>query len=153
MIYDIPITVVEKLEQRISKFIRRWLGFHPTLSAMALYSKHSPCPLPLTSLLTLFKCSKTSALLQLKHSTDPAINSSTPNLDTGSKWSLSDSVKDAESIIKFRRIQGHVQNGKAGLGYTPSQGIPPMGCKEYRKLVSGVVANTHDQMILDSNEG
>ena len=30
-IYDIPISVVEKLEQRISKFIRRWLGFHPTL--------------------------------------------------------------------------------------------------------------------------
>ena len=57
MIYDIPISVVEKLEKHISKFIQRWLGFHPTLSAMALYSKHSPCPLPLTTLLTIFKSS------------------------------------------------------------------------------------------------
>ena len=46
-----------------------------------------------------------------------------------------------------------MQNGKAGLGYTPSQNLPPVGTKDYRKLISDNVAIAHDQMILGSNEG
>ena len=60
MIYDIPISVVEKFEQRTSKFIQRWLGFHPTLSSIALCFKHSPCPLPLTSLVKPSSLPKTA---------------------------------------------------------------------------------------------
>ena len=39
------------------------------------------------------------------------------------------------------------------MSKNPSQNIPPVGTKDYRKLVSDTVAITHDQMILDSNEG
>ena len=68
MIYEIPLSTVERFEKRISRFIRKWLGFHPTISSLALYSKQSPCPLPITSLTSLFKTTKASAHLQLRDS-------------------------------------------------------------------------------------
>ena len=107
MIYEIPLSTVERFEKRISRFIRKWLGFHPTISSLALYSKQSPCPLPITSLTSLFKTTKASAQLQLRDSSDPIIASSTPNLYTGAKWRVSDAVQDADSILHFQKIQGH----------------------------------------------
>ena len=153
MIYDIPLSLVEKLEQRISRFIRKWLGFHPTISSLALYSKESPCPLPFTSLSSLFKTSKTSSYLQLRDSKDPVISSSVPVVDTGRKWSVADSVDDAESILYFKKILGHTQTGKAGFGYTPVQKFPAKGSKEYRKAVSDTVSDLHGQAVLASQEG
>ena len=153
MIYDIPISTVEKLEQRISKYIRKWLGFHPSISSLALYSKSSPCPLPFTSLTSLFKTTKASAHLQLRDSKDPVISSSVPVLETGKKWSVSESVQDAESILHFKKILGHTQTGKAGLGYTPIEQIPAKGSKEYRKAVSDTISNIHDQVQLSSQDG
>ena len=140
MIYDIPISIVEKLEQHISKHIRKWLGFHPTLSPLALYSKESPCPLPFTGLTSLFKTSKASSLLQLRDSKDPIVSTSVPSLDTGRKWSVSNSVGDAESILYFQKVLGHTQTGKAGLGYTPIQQFPEKGTSEYRKAVSDTIS-------------
>ena len=153
MIYEIPLTTVERFEQRISKFIRKWLGFHPTISSLALYSKSSPCPLPFTSLTSLFKTSKVSAHLQLRDSKDPVVSSSVPVLKTGKKWSVSESVQDAESILHFKKILGHTQSGTAGLGFIPIEQIPVKGSKEYRKAVADTVANVHDQIVLSSQDG
>ena len=147
MIYDIPLSFVEKLEQRISRFIRKWLGFHPTISSLALYSTESPCPLPFTSLSSLFKTSKTSSYLQLRDSKDPVISSSVPAVETGRKWSVADSVGDAESILYFQKILGHTQTGEAGFGYTPVQKFPAKGSKEYRKAVSDTVSDLHGQAV------
>ena len=140
MIYEIPLTTVRRLEQRISKYIRKWLGFHKSISSLALYSKSSPCPLPFTSLTSLFKTTKASAHLQLRDSKDPVVASSVPVLETGKNWSVSESVKDAESILHFKKILGHTQTGKAGLGYTPFEQIPVKGSKEFRKAVSAVIS-------------
>ena len=153
MIYEIPLSTVERFEKRISRFIRKWLGFHPTISSLALYSKESPCPLPITSLTSLFKTTKASAQLQLRDSSDPIIASSTPNLYTGAKWRVSDAVQDADSILHFRKIQGHTQTNKAGLGWTPSQKIPDIGTKEYRKALSDTVSRVHDQQNVAIEEG
>ena len=104
-------------------------------------------------LISLFKTSKTSSLLQLRYSRDLVVNSSNPNLDTGKKWKLSEAVKGAESTLNFQRILGHTQTGNAGLGYTPSKSIPSKGTKEYRKAVSLIVAKTHDETVLATEEG
>ena len=153
MIYDIPLTTVERFEQRISRFIREWLGLNRTISPLALYSKHSPCPLPLTSLTSLFKTTKASSLLQLRASKDPLISASVPELDTGKKWKVSEAVQDADSVLHFRKILGHTQTGKAGLSLMPNQQIPDKGSKEYRKALSDTVAQTHDQQVLATEEG
>ena len=151
-IYEIPLSTVERLEKRVSKYIRKWLGFHSSISSLALYSKSSPCPLPFTSLSSLFKTSKTSAHLQLRDSKDPIVASTVPVLETGRKWGVADSVQDAESIMRFKDILGHTQTGRAGLGYTPMEQIPVKGSKEYRKAVSDIVSNVHDQMQVSSRD-
>ena len=153
MIYDIPLSTAEKLEQRVSRFIRKWLGFHPTISSLALYSKDSPCPLPFTSLSSLYKTSKASTYLQLRDSKDPIVSSSIPALATGRKWDVSDAVHDAESILYFQKIVGHTQTGKAGFGHTPIQRFPDKGSKEHRKAVSDTVSQVHEQSKLASQEG
>ena len=153
MIYDIPLSIVQRLEQRISKFIRKWLGFHRSISSLALYSKSSPCPLPFTSLTSLFKTTKASAHLQLRDSKDPIVASSVPTLDTGKNWSVSECVKDAESILHFKKILGHTQTGKTGLGFTPIEQIPVKGSKEFRKAVSDTISDIHDQIQLSSQYG
>ena len=51
MIYEISISVTASLERKISKYIRKWFGLSQSLSPIALYSKQSPCPLPISSLL------------------------------------------------------------------------------------------------------
>ena len=153
MIYEIPISIVEKLEQRISKHIRKWLGFHPSISSLALYSKSSPCPLPFTSLTSLFKTTKASAQLQLRDSKDPVVSSSAPVIVTGRKWSVTESVQDAENMLYFKKILGHTQSGRAGLGYTPIEQVPVKGSKEYRKAVSDTVSSIHGQIQLSSQDG
>jgi hypothetical protein len=41
MINEIPISLVEKLEQLVSKHLRRWLGLPPLLTSLGLYSQSS----------------------------------------------------------------------------------------------------------------
>ena len=53
----------------------------------------------------------------------------------------------------FKKILGHTQTGKAGLGYTPFEQIPVKGSKEFRKAVSDTISNIHDQMQLSSQDG
>ena len=66
MIYEIPVSFAECLEQSVSKHIRKWMGLHPTVTNIALYSKRSPRPFPITSLTSLLKSANVSCHLQLR---------------------------------------------------------------------------------------
>ena len=65
LIYEIPVTVVFRLEQKISCFIRKWLKLHNSTSNICLYSSISPCPLPLKSLTSIQKAAKVSGHLYI----------------------------------------------------------------------------------------
>ena len=39
MIYDVPLTIVEKMERKISGHLRRWLGVPQSFSSVGLYSQ------------------------------------------------------------------------------------------------------------------
>ena len=152
MIYEIPVSFAERLEQSVSKHIRKWMGLHPTITNLALYSKRSPCPLPITSISSLLKSAKVSCHLQLRDSQDPLISSSVPVLNTGRTWQVKDAVDDAESVLYFRKILGHTQVGKAGLGLIPQSKFPPPGTKEHRKLVSDTVFEEHDKDSVETSD-
>ena len=47
IMYEIPVTAVEALEQVISKHLRKWLCVPPGLSSVALYSTSTKLKLPL----------------------------------------------------------------------------------------------------------
>ena len=65
-IYEVPLSTVIKMEQKMSFYIRSWLKLHPSLSNLALYPKVSPCPLPFKSLVSVFKSAKVSGHLLLR---------------------------------------------------------------------------------------
>ena len=50
LIYEVPISLAFKLEQKVSVFIRKWLHLHHSTSSLCFYSSASPCPLPIKSL-------------------------------------------------------------------------------------------------------
>ena len=116
MIYEIPLSWVEALEPKINKYLRKWLGLHKSLSSVALYCKDTPCPLPLSSIVTEFKKRKAGAYLQLKESSDVTVSENTPSLYTGRKWQVEKAVAEAECDLNISRIVGHTQRGTRGFG-------------------------------------
>ena len=74
LIYEIPISMVTKLEQKISCCIRKWLRLHNTTTNISLYSSSSPCPLPIKSLSSIMKSAKVSGQLLLQESADPYVS-------------------------------------------------------------------------------
>ena len=73
LIYEIPISLAFKLEQKVSVFIRKWLHLHHSTSSLSFYSSVSPCPLPIKSLSSALKASKISGHLLLRSSQDPLV--------------------------------------------------------------------------------
>ena len=100
LIYEIPISVAFKLEQKVSVFIRKWLHLHHSTSSLCFYSSASPCPLPIKNLSSALKASKISGHLLLRNSQDPLVSSCVPKLQTGT-WKVEDAVLSCENDIKI----------------------------------------------------
>ena len=92
LIYEIPISLAFKLEQKVSIFIRKWLHLHHSTSSLCFYSSVLPCPLPIKSLSSTLKASKISGHLLLRSS----ISSCVPKLQTGT-WKVEDAVLSCEN--------------------------------------------------------
>ena len=113
LIYEIPLSLVYQLEQKISTFIRRWLRLHNSTSNICLYSSVSPCPLPIKRLSSVLKSSKVSGHLLLRESKDPFVAEANVKLKSG-KWDVSGAVSDAENHIDFKKVLGYHQQHRAG---------------------------------------
>ena len=147
MIYEISSSVALSLEQTVSKFIRTWLKLPKMMSSIALYSKHSPCPLPIKSISSIFKAAKISGHLLLRDSHDPSISSAPPVLKAG-HWSVEKCVKVAEAEIKFQNTIGHTQHSTAGLGTHKKDPIPNKVSHPYRHLVSSTALSIDEEKSL-----
>ena len=116
MIYDVVISWVDKYERSINVFLRKWLGVSKNLSAVALFSKDTPLPLPISSLSLEYKKRKVGALLQLNSSMDPNVSENVPRLTTGRKWDVTSELQAAECDIRVAKLVGKVCVGKGGVG-------------------------------------
>ena len=67
-IYAIGLLVVEKLERKVNRYTRKWLGLPPALSSIALYSRSTSLRLPLRSIMEEYKLSKIRMQWMLKNS-------------------------------------------------------------------------------------
>ena len=125
MIYEIPVSWIEKLELRASVYVRKWLGVRKNMSKVALYCKESPCPLPLTSMTREYKKKKASALVQLQQSGDKDVSENIDGLYTGRKWVAKEEFEAARSRIRLEAIGGDRHIGRLGLGFgnNPSRSI------------------------------
>ena len=138
LIYEIPISRIIRIEQKISCFIRKWLKLHNSTTNICLYSSVSPCPLPIKSLTSIMKSAKVSGQLLLRDSADPVVSSA--NIDvTSGKWSALNNVTEAENNLHLKEILGYHQSNRAGFGSFSIPEIPPKRSHEYRKLISSLV--------------
>ena len=65
-----PTSTAEKLEQKISKFLRRWLGLSPAFPNNGLYLHSTKPQMPISSLVKEYTVTKARLLLTLRHSAD-----------------------------------------------------------------------------------
>ena len=136
LIYEIPISLAFKLEQKVSMFIRKWLHLHHSTSSFCFYSSASPCPLPIKSLSSAPKTSKISGHLLLRNSQDPLASSCVPKLRNGT-WKVEDAVLSCENDIKISQVCGNCHHNKHGLGYTTTPKLPKnQSSKHYRRYIS-----------------
>ena len=61
MLYDFPLSTVEKMESKISNRLRQWLGVPPSFSYATLYGKNMKLVLPMSSLVEEYKVTKARA--------------------------------------------------------------------------------------------
>ena len=70
MVYEIGLCAVERIEQKIGSYTRKWLGLPPGLTSVALYSRSAKLKLPLRSVVEEFKVSKVRSQMMLSYSSD-----------------------------------------------------------------------------------
>ena len=97
MVNEIPISTVEKVEQQVSKHLRRWLGIPPSFSNIGLYGKSNRLQMPFSSVVEEFKVAKARLLTRL-------ISGAGIGVRTGRKWSVSEAVRQAESSLRHQDI-------------------------------------------------
>ena len=148
LIYEVSISSVSTLENKVSVFMRKWLNVHPSITKICLYSPVSPCPLPLKSLSNVLRSSKISGHLLLRDSNDPKVSSANPNISAGF-WRADQSTSITESEMKFIRMKGATNPGKYGLGIIKTPQIPPKGSHCYRKLVSATSQKIEEERDID----
>ena len=144
LIYEIPISLAFKLEQKVSIFIRNWLHLHHSTSSLCFYSSVSPCPLPLKSLSSALKASKISGHLLLRNSKDPLVSSCVPKLQTGT-WKVEDAVLPCEKNTKISPVCGNGRHNRHGLEYTTTPKVPKnKSSKHYQRYISAHHETTDD---------
>ena len=99
MVNEIPISTVEKAEQKISKHLRKWLGLPPSFTNIGLYGRTNKLQVPLSSLTEEWKTAKTRLLLTLRDSPDDKVSGAGIEVRTGRKWSVSQAVEQAENSL------------------------------------------------------
>ena len=145
MVNEIPISTVEKLEQLVSKHLRRWLGLPPSLTSIGLYCRSTKLQMPISSLVEEFKAAKARLLLTLRDSADEKINNAGIEVRTGRKWSVSQAVEAAESSLKHQDIVGTTNLGREGLGTRQHKRWEKSGRNERRTLVQEEIRKVEEQ--------
>ena len=136
LVYEVPISLVSKLEQKPSVYIQKWLKLHKSITSLSFYSSASPCPLPVRSLTSVLKSSKISGHLLLRHSQDLSVSSCVPKLQAG-QWQVEKAVQACETDLRHKSIIGHHQHSRHGLGYIKSSKVPSdKSSRDYRTFIS-----------------
>ena len=115
-IYDYTMTTVERIQQKITMKLKKWLGIPKSLSTAVLYSTSSKLQLPCSSLVEEVKVTKTRNSMTLEQSRDENIRGAGIHFKTGRKWRVEEEVQQAKSQLQLQEIAGIANIGRASLG-------------------------------------
>ncbi|KAL9976249.1 hypothetical protein ACROYT_G013521 [Oculina patagonica] len=135
MMYEVAASRVERIEQRCSVYIRKWLGLPRQLNNTALYGKGGQLELPLASICEEYKAGKVRTVMILRYSKDQGIREEPPEVRTGKKWNAEEEVDKAMSSLKHGDIVGAVQSDRRGLGTYNFKPFCKSSAKERRDAV------------------
>jgi hypothetical protein len=113
-LYEIPSSAVESLETMVNKSLRRWFGFHPSMTSIGLYTKTGMLQLPLSSIVEEYKVSKARLALTLRDSNDDSISRAGIEVRTERRWSASNAEEKVESRLRHQDIVGISCSGRQG---------------------------------------
>lgn len=91
------------------------VGVPRCLTNISLYGK-GVLELPITSLTEEYKCAKVRLQMTLKDSKDPIVSTTAPSLATIRKWTTSNALHNAVSVLRHKDIVDYVQSGRGGFG-------------------------------------
>ena len=134
-IYNVPLTTVEWLQQKITAMLKKWLKIPRSLSSACFYSKSTKLKLPYTSLVEEFKAAKARNLVTLQESKDECIKNAHIVVDAGKKSNTPNSVNDAKSRLRIQELVGVPNKGKEGLGMKKRQYYSTSTTKEKRDMI------------------
>ena len=160
MVYEFPVSFVEKLETMVTKRIRQWLGVFKNLTNIALYSKKSVCPLPFSSLVTMYKTTKVNAHLQLVNSRHQEIVQNVVPAATGRKWKLYDPhvvfgvtvdtgvIRRCERMVECDNMVGLVAQGRMGFDFAGGEdGRRRVAVGKSKEIVQKVIAESEEEYL------
>ena len=141
LVYEISTSAVEKMEAKINKYTRKWLGLPPDLSNVAMYCRQAKLKWPLESIMEEFKSGKVRLQMMLDDSKDKLLN---PALKTGRKWIVIDTKESAKENLAFNEVIGLTQLGRQGLGVNEKKWLSQANGKDRRDMVIQEVGNEED---------
>ena len=144
-VYDIPLSPVERMEQMINKHMRKWLGVPRSFNTNALYASSFTLSLPMKSLVEEYKTSKARLDMMLNESPDQVIRECAPTLDTGKKWSVTETVRDAKSRLEISEIVGAVTTARHGIGWEANRWFSKESPKVRREMVVDEVRKMEEE--------
>ena len=116
-IYEIGLSVVEKLERKVNRYTRKWLGLPPALSSVALYSRSTSLRLPLRSIVEEYKLSKIRTQWMLNNSADSRIREVKPLLRSGRKFRAQNEIDESVAELTFEEVRGPTQTDRHAVGW------------------------------------
>ena len=117
-IYEIPLSKVAVWEQKVNKYLRKWLGVGRTLSSFCMFNKQSSVSLPIDSLQDTWKIEKCRLQQSYNTSKDQLVQAVKPIVASGRKWTAAEVIKNAGRDLECEAVRGMVQpHHRAGIGF------------------------------------
>ena len=139
MIYEVTLSRVEIIEQKCSKYIRRWLGLPRMINTTSLYRKTGALQLPLTSIVETYKAGKVRTVMMLRNSKDPEIKNNQPEVKTGRKWNAAEATDEATVVMQQKDIVSWTQTDRKGLPNGSFKPFKTMNLTEKRQAITDQV--------------
>ena len=115
-IYNVPMSFVDRLQNKITAALKKWLGLPRSMSPACLYSKSAKLRFPFSELTEEVKAAKARNLMTLQESDDLHIKDSKISVDGGKKVDTPSEICEAKSRLRMKDIVGIPNVGKEGLG-------------------------------------
>ena len=149
MIYDLPMTFVERLESTCTRYVKRWLGLARTAPVEVLYTSRQHHGWQMTAITTLFRRLQLTRLHLLKHSDDPDVQQLYERLRQRPRhgklvWDPFDTLELREATVVNRLSENEQAAHRHGIGYGPAAKATPNTPAAVRKLIGKEVAATAD---------